>query len=224
VIGTALPVVDRGALLIDRVETLALRTPLTRRFAGSAYSMVNRATIVTRLHTRDGLVSEVYNGDTDAEQPAVLDIIHDELAPRILGRSASDPEGAWAAMAPSTADILRDRGLALQAIACLDTASGTSWPGPSPPAHRVWGSATDSLPMSVIGGYYHLDADAIGRVVAGYATRYSGMKFKVGGSTPAADAERVRLARQAAGPDFVLMVDAHQGYDRAAAIAFARLV
>jgi L-alanine-DL-glutamate epimerase-like enolase superfamily enzyme len=223
--GPALPVIDRGALVIDRVETVALRTPLTRRFVGSAYSMVNRATIVTRLHTRDGLVSEVYTGDTDAEQAAVLDIIHDELAPRILGRSAADPEGAWLAMAPSTADILRDRGLALQAIACLDTAI---WDllarAVGLPLHRMWGSVTDSLPMSVIGGYYHLDADAIGRVVAGYASRYSGMKFKVGGSTPAADAERVRLARQAAGPDFVLMVDANQGYDRAAAIAFARLV
>jgi len=224
VTGRPLPVIDRGSLLIDRVETIALRAPLARRFAGSAYSMVNRATIVTRLHTSDGLVSEVYNGDTDVEQAAVIGIIHDELAPRILGRSASDPEGAWIAMAPSTDDILRDRALALQAIACLDTAI---WDllarAVGLPLHRLWGSTTDSLPMSVIGGYYHLDADAIGRAVAGYATQYSGMKFKVGGATPAVDADRVRLARQAAGPDFALMVDANQGYDRAEAVAFARL-
>jgi L-alanine-DL-glutamate epimerase-like enolase superfamily enzyme len=186
--------------------------------------MVNRATIVTRVHTRDGLVSEVYNGDTDAEQSAILDIIHTELAPRLLGRSATDPEGAWLAMAPSTDDILRDRGLALQAMACLDTAI---WDllarAIGLPLHRLWGSVADSLPMSIIGGYYHLDADAIGRVVADYAGRFSGMKFKVGGSTPEADAKRVRLARQAAGPAFTIMVDANQGYDRAEAVAFARL-
>ena len=34
------------------------------------------------------------------------------------------------------------------------------------PLHRLWGSVTDSLPMSVIGGYYHLDADETQRVVA----------------------------------------------------------
>jgi L-alanine-DL-glutamate epimerase-like enolase superfamily enzyme len=77
--------------------------------------------------------------------------------------------------------------------------------------------------MSVIGGYYHLDADETQRVVADYAGRFSGMKFKVGGATPAADAERVRLAREAAGPDLVIMVDANQGYTLAEAVEFARL-
>lgn len=223
--GAARPTIDRGSLLIERVETLALRAPLARRYQGSAYSMTNRATIVTRLYTRDGVVGEVYNGDTDAEQSTVLDIIHRELAPRLIGRSASDPEGAWSAMEPSTNDILRDRGLALQAIACLDTAI---WDvlarAAGLPLHRLWGSVTDSLPMSVIGGYYHLDADQTQRVVADYASRFSGMKFKVGGSSPAADAERVRLARVASGPDFAIMVDANQGYERAEAVEFARLV
>jgi D-galactarolactone cycloisomerase len=220
-----LAVIDRGALLIDRVETLALRAPLARRYEGSAYSMTTRTTIITRVSTSDGLVSEVYNGDTDVEQSIVTDIIHRELAPRLMGRSASDPEGAWSAMEPSTNDILRDRGLALQAIACLDTAL---WDllarAAGLPLHRLWGSVTDSLPMSVIGGYYHLDADETQRVVADYASRFAGMKFKVGGRTPSEDAERVRLAREAAGPDFVIMVDANQGYERAEAVEFARLI
>jgi L-alanine-DL-glutamate epimerase-like enolase superfamily enzyme len=220
----ARPILDRNALRIERIETLALRAPLARRFSGSAYSMVNRTTIVTRLYTSDGLVSEVYNGDTDAEQPLIVGIIHDELAPRLLGRSATDPEGAWIAMEPSTNDILRDRGLALQAIACLDTAL---WDllakSVGLPVHRLWGSVTDSLPMSVIGGYYHLDSDQTREVVGGYARTFSGMKFKVGGRAPAEDVDRVRIAREAAGPSFVIMVDANQGWDRAQAVEFGRL-
>jgi L-alanine-DL-glutamate epimerase-like enolase superfamily enzyme len=216
---------DRGALRIERIETIALRAPLARRFSGSAYSMVNRTTIVTRLYTTDGLVSEVYNGDTDAEQPIVVGIIHDELAPRLLGRSATDPEGAWRAMEPSTNDILRDRGVALQAIACLDTAIWDVFgKAVGLPIHRLWGSVADSLPMSVIGGYYHLDRDQTREVVAGYAQRFAGMKFKVGGRSPAEDAERVRAAREAAGPDFALMVDANQGWERAEAVEFGRRV
>jgi L-alanine-DL-glutamate epimerase-like enolase superfamily enzyme len=217
---------DQRALIIDRIETIALRAPLGRRFSGSAYSMDNRCTIVTRLHTQDGLVSEVYTGDTDVEQAIIVAIIHDELAPRLLGRSATDPEGAWRAMEPSTNDILRDRGLALQAIACLDEAIWDVFGRAlGLPLHRVWGSVTDAVPISIIGGYYHLSLDEVGELIERYvAAGFAGMKFKVGGKTPAEDAARVRAAREAAGPGFALMVDANQGYDRAQAVDFARHV
>ncbi len=220
------PAFDHNALIIDRIDTIALRAPLGRRFAGSGYSMENRCTIVTRLHTRDGLVSEVYTGDTDVEQSIIVAIIHDELAPRLLGRSATDPEGAWLAMEPSTNDILRDRGLALQAIACLDEAIWDVFGRAlGLPLHRAWGSVTDAVPISIIGGYYHLSIDEVGALIGRYvAAGFAGMKFKVGGRTPAEDAARVRVAREAAGPNFALMVDANQGYDRAQAVEFARLV
>ncbi len=217
---------DQDSLIIDRIETMALRAPLGRRFSGSAYSMDNRCTIVTRMYTADGLVSEVYTGDTDVEQSIIVAIIHDELAPRLLGRSAANPEGAWRAMEPSTNDILRDRGLALQAIACLDEAIWDIFGRAlGLPLHRVWGSVTDSVPISIIGGYYHLSLDEVGEVIRRYVDAgFAGMKFKVGGKTPAEDAARVRAAREAAGPDFALMVDANQGYDRAQAVEFAKLV
>ena len=50
------------------------------------------------------------------------------------------------------------------------------------------------------------------------------MKFKVGGLTPEEDATRFRVAREAAGPDFVLCADANQGWTPAEAVRFARLV
>jgi L-alanine-DL-glutamate epimerase-like enolase superfamily enzyme len=128
-------------------------------------------------------------------------------------------------MEPSTNNILRDRGLALQAIACVDTAIWDVFAkAVGLPAHRLWGSVADSLPMSVIGGYYHLDLDQTRELIAGYAQRFSGVKFKVGGRSPREDAERVRVAREAAGPDFAIMVDANQGYERAQAVEFGRLV
>ncbi|MCI0581851.1 MAG: mandelate racemase/muconate lactonizing enzyme family protein [Chloroflexi bacterium] len=217
---------DRRALVIERIETIALRAPLDRRYSGSAYSMDSRCTIITRLFTADGVVGEVYSGDTDAEQAQIVGIIHDELAPRILGRSATDPEGAWRAMEPVTNDILRDRSLALQAIACVDEAIWDVFGRAlGLPLHRVWGSVADFVPISVIGGYYHLSGDEIGTVIRGYADDgFAGVKFKVGGGTPAEDAARVQIARAAAGPDMALMVDANQGYDRAAAVEFGRLV
>jgi L-alanine-DL-glutamate epimerase-like enolase superfamily enzyme len=220
------PSLDRDALIIERVETLALRAPLGRRFSGSAYSMDNRCTIITRITTADGMASDIYTGDTDVEQDLIVGIIHDELAPRIIGRTATDPEGAWRAMEPSTNDILRDRGLALQAIACVDAAIWDVFGrAVGLPLHRLWGSTADALPMSIIGGYYHLSLDEIGSTLQRYVEGgFAGVKFKVGGKTPIEDAARVRAAREAAGPGFQIMVDANQGYDRAAAVEFGRLV
>ena len=190
--------------------------------------MDNRCTIVTRLSTADGLTSEVYTGDTDAEQALVVGIIHDELAPRVIGRSAADPEGAWRAMEPSTNDILRDRGLALQAIACVDVAI---W--------DVFGQGARAAAPPGLGQRDRLAADQRHRRLlpprrrraGGRRWRATSRPASAGSSSrsaagrPAEDADaRPRLAREALGPDVALMVDANQGYDRAAAVAFGRLV
>ena len=192
---------DPGSLVIDRIETIALRAPLGRRFSGSAYSMDNRCTIVVRLTTADGITAETYSGDTDDEQALIVGIIHDELAPAILGRSARDPEGRWRDMEPATNNILRDRGLALQAIAALDTAIWDALGrAVGLPLYRLWGAVTDEVPISIIGGYYHLDAAQTAETVRRYVEQgFGGMKFKVGGRSPAVDAERFRVAREAAG-------------------------
>jgi D-galactarolactone cycloisomerase len=217
---------DERSLIIQRIETTAMRAPLGRRFSGSAYSMDNRCTIIVRVTTADGIVSETYSGDTDDEQALIVAIIHDELAPAVIGRSARDPEGAWRAMEPATNNILRDRGLALQAIAAVDTAIwDTLGRALGHPLYRIWGAVTDELPISVIGGYYHLDAGQTADLIRSYVDAgFAGVKFKVGGRSPEVDAERVRVAREAAGDGFAIMVDANQGYELRDAVAFGRLV
>ena len=48
---------------IHSIEAKAIDIPLTRNFGGSTYSVLKRSTVITRLRTEDGLVSEIYNGD-----------------------------------------------------------------------------------------------------------------------------------------------------------------
>jgi D-galactarolactone cycloisomerase len=213
-------------LVIERIDTVAVRVPLRRRYSGSVYAMDNRCTIITRLYTRDGVVGEVYNGDTDAEQDIIVDIIHKELAPALFGRSAADPEGCWRAMQPATYDVLRDRGLALQAIACLDSAIWDAFgKALGLPLFRLWGAVREKMPVIAIGGYYGLDrGQLIDQIQSFVEMGFAGCKFKVGGTTPIEDAERVRVVREIAGNDFVLVVDANQGYTREEAIEFARRV
>jgi D-galactarolactone cycloisomerase len=212
-------------LAVERIEVIPVRVPLARRFSGSHYSMTTRCTIITRVHTAGGIVGEAYNGDTDAEQAVIVRIINDEIAPLLVGVSALEVERAWETMLPPTYDILRDRSLALQAIACVDTAL---WDAVGKalglPLSALWGGYRDRLPAVCIGGYYSDDEADVGRQIERYMELgFGGCKFKVGGLSPEADAHRTRLARTAAGEDFVLMVDANQGYTRAEALQFVRL-
>lgn len=79
--------------------------------------------------------------------------------------------------------------------------------------------------MISIGGYYGGGDDGIRAEVAGLRERgLAGLRFKVGGRSPEEDAARFRVARDAAGLDFVLAADGNQGWSAAAAIRFARLV
>src|SRR2546425_749126 len=123
---------------IHSIEAIAVDIPLSKNFGGSTYAVLKRSTVITRMRTEGGLVSEVYNGDNREDGPAIVRLIHEMEA-------------------------YREAGMA-------------------------------------------------------------GCKFKVGGLAPDEDARRVEAARRAAGPDFVLAVDANRGWSAQDAIRFARLV
>jgi L-alanine-DL-glutamate epimerase-like enolase superfamily enzyme len=214
-----------GSLTIQAIETEAIRVPLNRVYRGSKYSMQNRCTIITRILTHQGVVGEVYTGDTDDEQPVILKIIHDELAPALVGMDVFNTEGCWEAMKPATYDILRDRGVVMQAISAVDTAIwDTIGKALDMPLYRLWGGHTQVLPMTAIGGYYGQTREELAREIADYVGYgVIGMKFKVGGATPEEDIARLKVAVEVGGPGFRLMVDANQGYDLGQTIRFVRL-
>jgi D-arabinonate dehydratase len=212
-------------LLIDNIETIPLRIPLDRVYKGSYYSMQNRTTIITRVHTRDGLIGECYNGDTDDEQQRIVGVISHEIAPRLAGCDAWNIEGCWERMLPVTFDILRNRAHALQAMACVDSALwDLAGKAVGQPLSRLWGGYRDALPINVIGGYYSDAPNAVEREADRFVELgFGGCKFKVGGRSPEEDADRIRRLRATVGPEFVVTVDANQGYSLDEAVKFARL-
>lgn len=212
---------------IAAIEAIAIDIPLSRNFGGSTYSVLKRSTVITKLTTSDGVVSEVYNGDNREHGPEIARIIRDELAPLVKDRGIFETERLWERMFQLSV-AGRDRKTLLEAIACVDCAiwdvigktTKTS-------VHQLLGSYRDAVPIISIGGYYREGktlAD-IGREMEQYRNAgMAGCKFKVGGLSPEQDAERVAAARKAAGPDFVLAVDANRGWSAPDAIRFARLI
>jgi D-galactarolactone cycloisomerase len=216
-----------GLMRISGIDAIAIDIPLTRNFGGSTYAVLKRSTVITRLRTDDGLVSEVYNGDNREAGPEIVRLIREELGPLVVGESIFAGERIWSKLFARTLPS-RDRKTLLEAIACIDCAvwdvvgkaTGRS-------VRELLGGYTDKVPIISIGGYYMEGKTLpdIGREMETYrSSGMAGCKFKVGGLSPRADAERVRAAREAAGPDFMLAVDANRGGTAEQAIEFARLV
>jgi D-galactarolactone cycloisomerase len=212
---------------IESIEAIPIEIPLRRNFGGSTYSVLKRSTIVTRLRTDQGLVSEVYNGDNREHGAELVRLIQDELAPRVKGLSIFEIERIWEVMF-ALSHTSRSRKLLMEAIACVDCAVwDVLGKARDQNVCALLGGGRAALPIISIGGYYvegKTLAD-IGREMEAYRRAgMAGCKFKVGGMTPAEDARRVEAARHAAGPDFVLAVDANCAWSVEQAIDFARLV
>jgi D-galactarolactone cycloisomerase len=212
---------------IEEIVNIPIEIPLKKTFGGSTYSVPKRCTIITRIRTDNGLISEVYNGDNRDYAREIIEIIQRELAPLLVGEDALQIERLWEKMF-SISYRNRDRHLVMQAIACVDTAlwdllgkfSNVS-------VCNLLGGYRSSLPIITIAGYYEegKTLNDLAKEMEGLkGSGMAGCKMKVGGLSPKRDAERVAAARDGAGKDFILMVDANRGWNVEDAIQFAHLI
>ncbi len=154
-------------------------------------------------------------------------LIRDHLAPRVTGRDALDVPGAWQAMAASLRNIGRP-GIGSDAVSAVDVAL---WDLKARllgvPLATLLGRVRDGVPIYGSGGFTSYDPDRLRAQLGGWVSDGIGsVKMKVG-RCPSDDPTRVAVAREAIGPDAVLMVDANGAYDRKQAaemaVAFAHL-
>jgi len=224
---TPLPTALAGAadVRIVRIEAIPLKVKLERDAVGSNLKFTHRHAIVTRVHTDAGVIGECFNGNDDELQGAIVKVIAEEMAPKLIGSRVVAIDEAWDVTRAATEPFLRDRRIALRAQACVDSAlHDAAGKLAGLPLRVLWGSAATEVPVIVLAGYYRdrneieeLAEEALELKAAGVA----GVKLKVGGRTPEQDAARAAAVRRAAGDDFVLACDANQGWSRAEAIEFA---
>jgi D-galactarolactone cycloisomerase len=215
-----------GRLTIESIEVTPIVVPLKQEYRGSYYAMRNRCTVLTRITTREGIVGEAYAGDEDTTLAEIAAVVRDEIAPRLIGENAMSIERCWELGFPASYDQLRDRRIGLVALASIDYALWDAiGKALGVPLWQLWGGYRDTIPINIIGGYYGRDLGGIREEVEEWCELgFHGCKFKVGGSDPGVDAERVATARAAGGEDFVITIDANQGYTRAQALALCERV
>jgi L-alanine-DL-glutamate epimerase-like enolase superfamily enzyme len=212
-------------LTITRIETIPLRVPLARTYSGSFYWMTHRSTIITRIYTEEGVIGEAYVGDEDAANEHIERIIHEEIAPKLIGQDGYATERLWEIARPATFNILRDRRLGLVAQSCVDTALwDLKAKALGVPLWKLWGGYRSEVPIIWTGIYYGSELSIEDEIARAREVGVAGMKMKVAGQTPEEDATRFIRCREAAGDDFILVSDANQGWTIQEAVKYARLV
>jgi L-alanine-DL-glutamate epimerase-like enolase superfamily enzyme len=220
---------------ITRIEIIPLVRKLEEPFEGGTYRILNRYTIVTRVYTDVGIVGEVFGGDEDQRQDLVVKVVRDHFERLLVGEDARNTERIWNKMFNYFVDLgnrsihtldLNNHAIKMQAIACVDMAI---WDALGKyynvPTYKLLGGCYDRVPIIAIGGYYQEgkgSADIQEEIRYYKSLQLSGVKFKVGRVSVDEDVERVRLAREAVGKDFVIVVDANQGWTPEQAIEFAK--
>ena len=184
-------------LTIRRVELIPIVVPLGREYRGSYYSMTHRASILTRIHTDEGVIGQAYAADEDATLKEIMEVVRTEIEPRLIGQNAFAVERCWELGYPVTFDQLRDRRIGLVALAGVDTAIWDAiGRALGRPLVELWGGHRDRLPVNIIGGYYGPADEIRSEVEEWLELGFRGCKFKLGSQrrprTPSAHASCAR--------------------------------
>jgi D-arabinonate dehydratase len=223
---------------IKDVRAIPLERRLEKVFQGGTYIIDSRNTLITEIHCERGVVGQVFGGDEEVYQKQVARIINTTFRDLLVGRTLFEIEALWDGMFHASGLGLANRGIhtidlankcvLMQAIAAVDIALWDAiGKALGQPVSKLLGGRRDQVPVIAIGGYYVQDE---GEKEFAEELRYyrkmglAGIKLKVGRLTPADDADRVRLAREVVGEDFLIACDANQAWEVGEALEFCRRV
>jgi L-alanine-DL-glutamate epimerase-like enolase superfamily enzyme len=223
---------------IRDIRAIPLERRLERVFHGGTYRIDSRYTLVIEVLLSNGVVGQTFGGDEERYQKDIAHCINESFRDLLIGKDVFASERNWDLMFHCDSLGLVNRGIhtldlanksiIMQAIAavdiCLWDAAGKTL---GLPLYRMLGGYRERVPVIAIGGYYvegNGEKELCEELQCYQGIGLAGIKLKVGRLAPKDDAERVRFAREVAGPGFIIACDANQGWTSDQAIEFCRAV
>jgi L-alanine-DL-glutamate epimerase-like enolase superfamily enzyme len=209
---------------IERVEILMVDLPPKAARTDAIQAFVSQETPIVRLHDSEGGVGTGYSYTIGTGGSSVVRLVHDHLAPELIGRDADMVEDIWRALLFKTHATWPGAVVSL-ALAAIDTAL---WDlrcrRAGLPLYLLAGGAQERVPVyTTEGGWLQLGPEELVEGALEAKERgFRGVKLKVGKPGVAEDAARVAAVRAAVGPALELMVDANQGLTPDGALRRAR--
>jgi L-alanine-DL-glutamate epimerase-like enolase superfamily enzyme len=209
---------------IDHIELFMVDLAPKVRRVDAIQSFVSQETPIVRITDADGAVGVGYSYTIGTGGRAVMSLLSDVFAPRLVGREADMVEAIWNDLLFAT-HATAVGAITSLALAAVDTAL---WDlrcrRADRPLHRLAGGARDAVAIyTTEGGWLHLDTgQLVEDAVAAQAAGFRGVKVKVGRPHGREDVERLTALREAVGGGFEIMVDANQAFRQDEAIRRAR--
>jgi L-alanine-DL-glutamate epimerase-like enolase superfamily enzyme len=206
---------------ITAITTEVYRWPRHKPITNGKHTYTHAGVGLVKIETDEGVTGIGLGGINTVVQAAI-----DHFTPQLLGEDPLNVERLWHRL--WVPKLVGRRGLTTRAISALDIGL---WDLRAKiaglPLYKLLGGFRDRVPTYIAGGYYEegkgldeLAQEMIDNVELGARA----IKMKVGALSLREDAERVRIVRQAIGPDIKLMVDANCAYRLYDAISFAKRI
>ena len=206
---------------ITAVETTLIRVPWAQTPpANGIMPPAHRELLVLEIRTRGGLTGMSYLQPLSGGLATLDMCLKEMVAPKILGRDATETEGIWQTLWKSTYWLGRG-GIATFAQSAVDIAL---WDivgkRANLPLYRLWGKAREATPAYGSGCWRGLGRDGM----ISQAKVFTGMglgaiKMQVAHIRPwREDVKNVAAMREALGPDIEIMIDVNMGWTADTAI------
>ena len=212
----------RGPTTIREARFFEARSTLSQPIADATHAIPSIDFIVADLLLDNGVRGQGYLLAFHYSRHAIRGALRD-LEPLLHGFDAA-ATGGFIAAAERENEYFGLEGLQRWAVGLANVAMWDAWARTlDVPMHRLFGQVRDSVPVYGSGGWLSYSDQELQDEVRGYARRgFGAVKVKVGSPDARRDVERLRLVREAVGPQVRVMMDANQGLDLAGALALAR--
>lgn len=201
---------------IASIEARTIRVPLEVDTSWSTRTVTARDYGLVRIRTKDGAEGIGFCYVGSAAGPLVACAVRELFAPLIRGADAFRVEGLWDLMYREA--LLQGRaGSVMRALSIIDIALwDRNARAVGLPLSKLLGLHADGTVNAYgSGGYYFADKgpEGLAEELSSYvALGYKAVKMKVGRLDLAGEEARIRAAREAIGPDVLLMLDANNAW------------
>ena len=176
-----------------------------------------------KVETDEGVTGLGLSGGVQGAEEIGASILN-YLKQVVIGQDPFDTERIWDDMWQPK--LVGRRGITTRVISGIDIALwDIKGKVANRPVYKLLGGFTNKVPVYIAGGYYE-EGKGLEELATETEESVSmgarAIKMKIGGATINEDVERVRIVRQAAGPDVKVMVDANCAYRYYEAIEIAK--
>ncbi len=215
---------EASSARITDVSTRLVSVPFDRPLGTAVLSLPAIDTVIVEVRTDAGVKGIGWCFAVGTRRARALKATADDLGGLLVGHDPFHTGELWERMREAVALVGR-RGIAALAMAALDTAC---WDVVGrcldQPLYRLLGAVRREVEVYASGGLWldrsrqELEAEAGGYISDGFHA----VKLRLGLADEAEDLERVRIVREAIGPDATLMVDVNQGWSVKQAIRMGK--